>query len=1481
MPLLGGLFTRGSASSNNASKSKNSLDPSSQAYSSSQTVQSQPTGSSSHPSSSQQSSSQASPTAEYVSFIPGPGPSSPNGRGLAYAGEPQKDRRGLGFFGRKRSTNAMSNNNAYDNGNGPGGMLDVFANDSRGPRPSYLSRLSTSSDVPPSSGSATSPRSLRPPPQGMFSTSTRSLPPPQPSHSMSHSSSGLSSQQQYTSSLSPLSPSISPTKSTASGWTTRSGATTKTSKSTGAKAGRKFAFWARSSKSPSPVPPSPTSRDYDDSRGGEFNLRAFRHVQAEPSSSPAPSNGKGKNGGKNGNKGKNAPLTATNLSSLGREYDSGGEMQRPPPRPRGTSDASSRISVAAFREVHARRSLAGSPAPGDGPGPARAPSPGPGMYNLNNGSGRQHVPQSPGPPPPSKSNNDIKKKKESGHQRMNNQWESESDEEEEDEESESDSGGGRGGAGTTRRKRTVRTAAKSEAGHGAGGHGGAKQSTLGVYGMMGPSVSAGNVNVGVTSKRLSQGTLPPIQQKQTSQPQPRPQRAQMPPQQQQKPRQHSTSASSSDSGSEDSDDAPLATLVAPRRPGSSLSLASNSSRGNGSNVNLAMGSHPNLHSNSNLVPHSPLAPHNTGGSSNASKGQPNKPKPLIDIAALTASRPAVFSQKERDGDGFTGTGMLAGGASRGAGGTASPSTSAAASPVLTSRSPPVTNTGLVHFPSPPGSPVAETPPRVAGLGRVLGGALTGAGVSSRALKDEPPKRSSPMRRETASSAASLGATTTTTSTSPSTSPAVSPVSAPKRDVLSERLRAVAAANSEKERQERLQRSPPPSFSSVTARKAFHRRSSSDIVSATARTWGAEDDKDKDGDADLGRDLAEMLGGGISLLSRAGEMSPPRISSTDAVAALGGDWEKKEAEAEEEGEKDKDSIAPIVIKQRSPPPAFSVTSRPSHQAHQQTRSVSAYGDLGIRQRSSTMVPVSTPSTFGGSNRSATSNSNSNSNSNSTSHANSTAGSAATLSTSGSVANDTRSSTGTGTGLRARQRSSTMMPLGSGSVVSTPSPPATVSPPSMLNNPPTRPFAAPRMERNSPASSTGDSSSGPVPLTPRDGSDFGSGGSGSVKEEREGWSGGVSGLVPVGASGRKMHHQRRSVSFDFEEEVSGDGKGKANAKAKPRETPVQEEERRRERRRSEARAAIELGNVINGRGPIADEDEDEDDDDVPINQTRMNTMGNMGMSTMGSPMGMGMSPMNNMMGMNMPMGFNNSPPTMSPGWPAWQQQQQGSPGMLSPAQFMVPPPADPNFYAAHQQAMMIAKQAYQMAVAQQAMAAAGDEWERGSSVGGFAGRGSVYGGSTVGGPAPSVMGSSYGMGMGMQNSGMGGWSSPGGGMFPPAPRSMYGGGGGGARSEYGGGGGGGGGWNSSRSVYGETFGPSTERYSRTVSSGNLAAPAKQTTRESGYFPPVPAVPQGQSGRPGPGNPRQRTASQPASPSRGAVARRTPPPSSWKAS
>lgn len=111
----------------------------------------------------------------------------------------------------------------------------------------------------------------------------------------------------------------------------------------------------------------------------------------------------------------------------------------------------------------------------------------------------------------------------------------------------------------------------------------------------------------------------------------------------------------------------------------------------------------------------------------------------------------------------------------------------------------------------------------------------------------------------------------------------------------------------------------------------------------------------------------------------------------------------------------------------------------------------------------------------------------------------------------------------------------------------------------------------------------------------------------------------------------------------------------------------------------------------------------------------------------------------------------------GWPA-----SPSMPMMNPQQFM-PPPSDPRMLAAHQHAMMVAKQAYQMAVAQQALAAANEEWERGSSASAFT--------SPMG---MSSMGMGMGMPMGMGVNGMGmmpggyGMNYP---MFASSAQSMY--------------------------------------------------------------------------------------------------------------
>ncbi|QRV80435.1 hypothetical protein RhiJN_08450 [Ceratobasidium sp. AG-Ba] len=237
---------------------------------------------------------------------------------------------------------------------------------------------------------------------------------------------------------------------------------------------------------------------------------------------------------------------------------------------------------------------------------------------------------------------------------------------------------------------------------------------------------------------------------------------------------------------------------------------------------------------------------------------------------------------------------------------------------------------------------------------------------------------------------------------------------------------------------------------------------------------------------------------------------------------------------------------------------------------------------------------------------------------------------------------------------------------------------------------RPFIA------SPPSSTGDSSSGKAPLTPRDGSEAGRPGK--------------SGLGPAG-----------------------------------------DEARRKERRRSEAKASVELGNVINGPGPV-----DDDDEHTSASHSQMGH-GGMGM-----------------MGWNQPL-FPNM--TGFPSFPSSQSMPFGP--QFSQSMPFIPPPPPPGasdaYLMAHQQAVMMAKQAYLSAVAQQAVAMATEQWERSSNAGG-----SVYGGSQMsgmsmmGGPMMGMYaGSSYAASAyeGSVIGGGGGWGSA----------SAYG---GGARSVYGG-------------------------------------------------------------------------------------------------
>jgi len=240
-------------------------------------------------------------------------------------------------------------------------------------------------------------------------------------------------------------------------------------------------------------------------------------------------------------------------------------------------------------------------------------------------------------------------------------------------------------------------------------------------------------------------------------------------------------------------------------------------------------------------------------------------------------------------------------------------------------------------------------------------------------------------------------------------------------------------------------------------------------------------------------------------------------------------------------------------------------------------------------------------------------------------------------------------------------------------------------------------------------------------------------------------------------------------------------------------------------------------------------------------------------------------------------------------------------------------DPRVFAVHQQAMMIAKQTYQLAVAQQAMRDAADEWERGSAISGFTSGGR----SSVG--APSMLGMGMGMNMPMNmnmggggsgsgGNGMGGYPGlagsflmPGtGGMWPGGampgfpgnpPRTMYG----YAASEFGGANSdrsGPGGWATS-SVYGETFGAPRDRPSRPFRQSQMM----QASGGGGGSAPTPAPGNLKRDRDG-GRPRTRTAPSGLNPANPAAPRASSvgvkkkgegyglvgavtPPSSWKGS
>ncbi|KDQ31453.1 hypothetical protein PLEOSDRAFT_175853 [Pleurotus ostreatus PC15] len=1261
------------------------------------------------------SSASVSPTTEYVTTDKSL-PSSPNGkhalpRSVYPSAAASSSKLRLPFSRKKTASNASLAVSQYEESMSP-------------PRPSYASRTSTAA----SSDTETSTierRHLRPPPSrsAIFAAyggdpraaqqSTRSLP------------------DERRAKPQPPSPPLPPVPQK-----------------------RSLFGWYKSQ--PKSTNASPTATSADES----FNLKSFRHVRP---GSPTHSN-----------------ISTASISNL----------PPPRPRPRGTStasDSSQRISVAAFREAQARRSQAGSPAPPDlrSASPQAPPLVGSKSYggiesNRSSSNLSHYYPSSQ----PSQ-NNRLTPRRSSVFADDSDSTATSSEEEESDDGEVRDRRA-KGAAGVGRRRTATHRggsdrpaagkarATRSEMGHNSAWAGDKTSGNLPVPRL--PSLTqlqqsqqsrqrasvstsasmpnaaakrasllAGNIALAapgknhailpafvanspcsavlaVSSRHVRDSSVHTISASRAA---------------------PSTARSDTDSDTDsDSDNAPLASLVPPRRPGSAMSSAS------GSRTNLSR-------------PHTPVS----------------RPAPLIDIKSLTTKKPdAAFTapKAKANDEAFTVGPTLI-------------SSRSSTSPNLRKErdgpSPPASfilpplelddhSSRFVSSPTSMISSVSAVTASTSSTSKPNTGRSDTASSERLFPRRMESRESNTSRQESGNESVTSRLGKSDTNTSPT-------IQERRREGLSDRLTKVV--------QQAAPTSTTPSISapfkaSTPPQPQRHsRRASFDV-------------------AQLGENEGDYFSSGGST----GIRLVGGVGNANANAPVDSGEEKEKGKESKE-----ERIAPIVIKQRVPPSSFAVTSRPQHQNA---------GSLDTtRQRSSTLLPSNSPAPFSTNKAAAVPPSSSSSSSGNTYNSNS--------STSNPNNHNSSGRNSPLTPPAARPRSSTMMPLMAGS------PNVSIFPM------PTKPFAK---RTESPASSTGDSSSGRAPLTPRDGSEVGSsnttttGRTGGRKEE---WGSGVSGL---GLNGGKGHMKRQSVTFEDQSEVGGKtGKGGKNGKEKSSESPPNEEQRRKERRRSEAKAAIELGNVINGRGPIVDDDED---DDQPINQVYGARMG-----------------MNSMMPGGMPMGMGGLP-NGSPGWSnSWQQ------GQLMPGQFMPPPPTDPTFLVAHQQAMMYAKQAYQMAVAQQAMAAAADEWERSSNIGGFGSGGSVYGGSMYGG-SPSLP--SMGMGMGGWGSGM---------MFPPGPRSMYG---GAAQSEYGGGmGGGGGGWGS-KSVYGESFGPSNTRENNRTSRGNLLQ-MKQgygQQRDSTYST---TANQQQSSATPRGSSRPRTTSTPASPARAPGMRKAPPPSSWKAS
>jgi serine/arginine repetitive matrix protein 2 len=236
--------------------------------------------------------------------------------------------------------------------------------------------------------------------------------------------------------------------------------------------------------------------------------------------------------------------------------------------------------------------------------------------------------------------------------------------------------------------------------------------------------------------------------------------------------------------------------------------------------------------------------------------------------------------------------------------------------------------------------------------------------------------------------------------------------------------------------------------------------------------------------------------------------------------------------------------------------------------------------------------------------------------------------------------------------------------------------------------------------------------------------------------------------------------------------------------------------------------QLGKVVNGPAPVVDSEETTQPFNagsmtMPVNQGAMGSMMQMQQflqaqasqmqPQLGAVPGLHLMPPTPGLGQ-----FNFSNPMMNGmnglGMGGLGMPNFGLPMPQIPSMSAMNGAMDPGMMMAHHQAMLMAKQAYQYAVAQQAMQAAGDEWERASHTGGFSpgpmnpfpsapaslyassllgvSPGSVWGGSSAYARGPSsTLGYSFPMAgseIGAPTAGPGGRSASGPGLQPQQQR-----------------------------------------------------------------------------------------------------------------